>query len=102
MVFQTHVDKSLSQNVYVEKISVCHAMIKILGRVWLLFHIEACYHTLILFTKTDNFIMLHRMALETKVNVHYQAPVVLLHVGILPEFDSPCSHFQYGLISLHF
>jgi hypothetical protein len=63
MVFQTHMGKSSSQNVYVDKMSVCHAMIKNLGSVWLLFHIEACYHTLILFTKTDNFIMLHRMAL---------------------------------------
>jgi hypothetical protein len=90
------VGKSSSQNVYVEKISVCHAMIKNLGSVWLLFHIEACYHTLILFTKSDNFIMLHRMALETKLKVHYQLPVILLHMEILPELDPPCSHVHNG------
>jgi hypothetical protein len=54
--------KNSSQNIYVEKISVCHAMIKNLGSVWLLFHIEACYHILISITRTDNFIIYPRMS----------------------------------------
>jgi hypothetical protein len=61
-MFQTHVGKNSSQNIYVEKISVCHAMIKNLGSVWLFFHIEAFYHTLILFTRTGNFILYSTVA----------------------------------------